>query len=149
MRDSAAGGLLEVEGLSKSFGALAAVDDISFKLGEPPDSRHRGSQRRRKDDAVQLDHRRVFFHADKGRVTFRGARVEKMAPHKIFRLGLARTFQKEASFAKLTVEQNVRLGAAFGAGLRGRALERAVDEALDRLGLVAQRKAFRRHALGV
>ena len=50
-------------------------------------------------------------------MSFDGARIEKMAPHRIFRLGLARTFQKEASFANLTVEQNVRLAAAFGAGL--------------------------------
>jgi len=73
-------------------------------------------------------------------VIFRGVQIERMAAHKIFRLGLARTFQKEASFAKLSVEQNVRLGAAFGAGLHGKALSIAADKALERLNLAAERR---------
>ena len=52
-------------------------------------------------------------------MTLGGTRIDRLAPHRIFRLGLARTFQKETTFAELTVEQNVRLGAVYGAGLRG------------------------------
>src|SRR5262249_48591894 len=49
-------------------------------------------------------------------------------------------FQKESSFANLTVEENVRLGAAFGAGLRGHALSVATDKALERLSLLPERR---------
>ena len=68
-------------------------------------------------------------------MVFDGRRIDGLKPHRILRLGLARTFQKETSFAKLTVAQNVRLGGFYGAGLRGRALEAAVAATLDLFGL--------------
>jgi branched-chain amino acid transport system ATP-binding protein len=139
MRDPGARPLLEVEGLCKSFGALAAVDDVSFHIAPRQILGIAGPNGAGKTTLFNLI-TGVFFSADRGRVTFDGTRIEAMAPHKIFRLGLARTFQKEASFAKLTVEQNVRLGAAYGAGLRGKALSNAVYKALDRLDLVAERR---------
>jgi len=139
MHDPDARPLLLVEGVSKSFGALVAVDDVSFRLDRGRILGIAGPNGAGKTTLFNLI-TGIFSRADKGRVTFRGARIERMAPHEIFRLGLARTFQKEASFAKLTVEQNVRLGAAFGAGLRGKALSIAVDKALERLNLVAERR---------
>lgn len=133
------GPLLEVRGVSKCFGALVAVDDVSFALDRRQILGIAGPNGAGKTTLFNLI-TGVIFKADRGTVTFRGANIETMAPHRIFRLGLARTFQKETSFANLTVEQNVRLGAAFGAGLRGKALAVAVDTALERLGLTAQRQ---------
>jgi branched-chain amino acid transport system ATP-binding protein len=140
MPDSATAPLLDVQGVSKSFGALAAVDDVSFTLDHRQILGIAGPNGAGKTTLFNLITGSLFT-ADKGSVTFRGRRIENMAPHKIFRLGLARTFQKEASFANLTVEQNVRLGAAFGAGLRGRTLSVAVDRALERLDLVTERRS--------
>ena len=136
--DSEASPLLEVQGVSKSFGALAAVGDVSFTLDHRQILGIAGPNGAGKTTLFNLITGGLFA-ADEGSVTFRGRRIENMAPHKIFRLGLARTFQKEASFANLTVEQNVRLGAAFGAGLRGKLLSVAVDKALERLDLTAER----------
>lgn len=139
MQEASSGRLLEVRGVSKSFGALAAVDDVSFALGRRQILGIAGPNGAGKTTLFNLI-TGSLFKADKGSVSFCGARIEKMAPHKIFRLGLARTFQKETSFANLTVEQNVRLGAAFGAALRGRRLERAVDRTLERLNLATERQ---------
>ena len=61
-----------------------------------------------------------------------------MAPYRIFRLGLARTFQKEAAFPNLTVAQNVRLAATFGGRLHGAARTRAVDDALGLFDLAGE-----------
>ena len=118
--------LLKVEGVSKSFGALAAVDYVSFEVGAGEILGIAGPNGAGKTTLFNLISG-IPFTADRGRVTFDGARIEAMAPYRIFRLGLARTFQKEAAFPNLTVAQNVRLAAtAFGGRLRGaRALARS------------------------
>jgi branched-chain amino acid transport system ATP-binding protein len=139
MHDSGTGPLLEVQNVSKAFGALVAVDDVSFALDSQRILGIAGPNGAGKTTLFNLV-TGVPFAPDKGRVLFRGARIDRMSPDKIFRLGLARTFQKEASFANLTVEQNVQLGAAYGAGLRGKALAMAVDKALERLSLSAERR---------
>src|SRR6516164_5397891 len=126
MESSGVGPLLDVRGVSKSFGALAAVDDVSFSLDDREILGIAGPNGAGKTTLFNLI-TGAQIAADKGAVTFRGVRIERMPPHKIFQLGLARTFQREASFANLTVEQNVRIGAAFGAGLRGKALSIAVE----------------------
>ena len=82
---------------------------------------------------------RIPFGPDLGTVTFAGRRIETMPAHRIFPLGLARTFQKETSFAELSVAENVRLGGHFGSNLRGRELDRAIDGTLERLSLAALR----------
>ena len=134
-----AGTLLQVAGVSKSFGALAAVDDVSLQLDRGQILGIAGPNGAGKTTLFNLI-TGIPFRADKGSVKFRGINIETMAPHRIFRLGLARTFQKETSFANLTVEQNIRLGAVFGANLGGKHLAMAVEKALDRLDLVAERK---------
>ena len=129
--------LLQVEGVSKSFGALAAVDDVSFEVGAGEILGIAGPNGAGKTTLFNLISG-IPFAADKGRVTFDGARIEAMAPYRIFRLGLARTFQKEAAFPNLTVAQNVRLAATFGGRLRGGARARAVDDALTLFDLAGE-----------
>jgi branched-chain amino acid transport system ATP-binding protein len=132
--------LLDVRNLTKSFGALAAVDDVSFTLDDRQILGIAGPNGAGKTTLFNLI-TGSSIRADKGTVTFRGERIEGMRPDKIFRLGLARTFQREASFANLTVEQNVRIAAAFGAGLGGKALSLAVDTALESLRLGGERRS--------
>jgi branched-chain amino acid transport system ATP-binding protein len=131
--------LLEVRNLSKSFGALAAVDNVSFELDERQILGIAGPNGAGKTTLFNLI-TGSSAAADSGSVFFRGVHIERMQAHRIFCLGLARTFQRETSFANLSVEQNVRIGAAFGAGLRGKALTYAVDAALDRLNLSIERR---------
>lgn len=138
MDSSSRAPLLEVRNLSKSFGALTAVDDVSFVLGERQILGIAGPNGAGKTTLFNLI-TASSATADSGSVAFRSVRIDRMRAHSIFRLGLARTFQRETSFANLTVEQNVRIGAAFG-GLRGRSLAEAVDMALDRLSLTADRR---------
>jgi branched-chain amino acid transport system ATP-binding protein len=132
--------LLDVRNLTKSFGALAAVDDVSFTLDDRQILGIAGPNGAGKTTLFNLI-TGSSIRADKGTVTFRGERIEGMRPDKIFRLGLGRTFQREASFANLTVEQNVRIAAAFGAGLGGKALSLAVDTALESLRLGGERRS--------
>jgi branched-chain amino acid transport system ATP-binding protein len=82
---------------------------------------------------------------DAGTVVFRGQRLDGLPPHRIWRRGVARTFQIPAVFPYLTVRENLQVPLASRAGrtlsLRGRAagLERAGAEALlARVGLAPQ-----------
>lgn len=130
--------IIEVKGLGKSFGALAAVDDVSFTIRRGEILGIAGPNGAGKTTLFNLISR-IPFGADRGEVLFDGRRIETMKPHQIFRLGLARTFQKETAFAKLTIEENVRLSAAFGAGLRGAELNKAIDQTICMMGLTAFR----------
>lgn len=130
--------IIDVRGLGKSFGSLVAVDDVSFSIRRGEILGIAGPNGAGKTTLFNLITRNPFG-PDRGEVVFDGQRIDRVKPHRIMRLGLARTFQKETAFAKLTVEENVRLGGVFGAGLHGRALETAIDATLDVLELTALR----------
>jgi len=132
--------IIEVRGLGKSFGSLAAVDDVSFTIGRGEILGIAGPNGAGKTTLFNLISK-IPFGPDRGEVLFDGRRVDTLKPHQIFRLGLARTFQKETTFAKLTVEENVRLAAVFGAGLRGKELAAAVERVLDMLDFTSLRSA--------
>jgi branched-chain amino acid transport system ATP-binding protein len=132
------GPLLQVESVSKLFGSLVAVDQVSFAVGAGEILGIAGPNGAGKTTLFNLISG-IPFSADKGRILFDGARIEAMAAHRIFRLGLARTFQREASFSNLTVEQNVRLAASFGGALSGGARSAAVETSLKLFDLAAER----------
>lgn len=130
--------IIEVRGLGKSFGSLVAVDDVSFSIRRGEILGIAGPNGAGKTTLFNLITRNPFG-PDRGEVIFDGRRIDRLKPHRIMRLGLARTFQKETAFAKLSVAENVRLGGVFGAGLHGRALQAAIDATLEILDLTALR----------
>jgi branched-chain amino acid transport system ATP-binding protein len=107
--------ILEVDNVSKHFGALRAVDGISFTVEEGEIFGIAGPNGSGKSTLFNIL-TSVPFATLKGVIRFRGRRIERLAPHMICRLGLARTFQRDAVFASLTVRENVRLAAINGAG---------------------------------
>ncbi|WP_420409143.1 ABC transporter ATP-binding protein [Hoeflea sp.] len=131
--------LLKIENLSKSFGSLAAVSEVSVSVNPGEIIGIAGPNGAGKTTLFNLVSR-IPFGADSGTVMFDGQRIDDLPPHEIFRAGLARTFQKETSFGKLTVEQNIRLGAVFGGRVSKSEISHAVDRALDVLDLAQLRK---------
>ena len=130
--------LLEVDGVSKSFGSLVAVEDVTFEVKAGEIFGIAGPNGAGKTTLFNLISG-IPFAGSAGRITFDGHRIERLAAHRIYGLGLARTFQREASFGNLTVEQNIRLGVRFGTNLGLFERARAVDEALDLFDLTAHR----------
>ena len=130
--------LLEIHNLSKSFGSLAAVSDVSLTVRAGDILGIAGPNGAGKTTLFNLISG-IPFGPDSGQVLFAGQRIDEMPANKIFRLGLARTFQKETSFAMLSVENNVRLGAAFGSRLSTGELAHEVDRVLDLLDLASVR----------
>lgn len=127
------GRILVVENVSKSFGRLMAVNDVSFEVEENEIYGIAGPNGAGKTTLFNSI-TGIPFHADSGRIIFRDTAIQSLPPHVICHKGVARTFQKETSFDSLTVMENVLVGAAFGHGGKDKQVPR--NQALKALELV-------------
>ena len=127
--------LLEARGLSKRFGGVQAVADFDLDVAEGEVVGLIGPNGAGKTTAFNL--LSGFLAADAGEIRFRGRSVLGLKPHAICALGLARTFQIVRPFPRLTVLDNVLVGALgrHPNATDARAHARAV---VDRLGLGAK-----------
>jgi branched-chain amino acid transport system ATP-binding protein len=123
--------VLEAEHLCRNFGGLAAVDDVSFYVEEGEIVGLIGPNGAGKTTLFNLIS--ASLKPSKGKILYQGRNITGMAPHKICRLGIARTFQTVKIFGDLPVLRNAMVGSLFGTGHRvssGEALKGA-EEALD------------------
>src|SRR3990170_2294828 len=101
--------LLEVDGLSKHFGGVQALKDLSFTVGEGKIVALIGPNGAGKTTAFALIS--GFLRPDAGQVRFRGRPIVGCRPHEVCALGIARTFQIVRPFPRLTVLKNAIVGA--------------------------------------
>ena len=104
--------LLEIDGLSKNFGGLRAVNGLSFTVREREILGLIGPNGAGKSTVFNLIN--GVFAPDQGRVTFTGADLTGKPPYRVARHGLARTHQIVQPLADLTVLENCTVGACFG-----------------------------------
>jgi ABC-type branched-subunit amino acid transport system ATPase component len=97
--------ILKVEALSKSFGGLRAVSDLSFDVRPGTITSLIGGNGAGKTTAFNLITGNLA--PDAGRIEFRGARIDGLPPHKVARAGIARGFQELRLFNRLTALDNV------------------------------------------
>jgi ABC-type branched-subunit amino acid transport system ATPase component len=133
--------ILSVHNVSKSFGSLLAVDDVSFAVAEGEIYGIAGPNGAGKTTLFNLISG-IPSHADRGRIAFEDRSIEATPPYEIYHLGVARTFQKETAFDTLTVEQNVRVSAVFGRAHQRESVDQEVARALDMLDLGDARNAI-------
>lgn len=101
--------MLKVKGLSKIFGGLRAVDNASLEVGQGQIVSLIGPNGAGK---TTLFASIAGFHkVDEGHVEFLGQSIVGLQVHEIARLGMVRTFQITQPFAKLTVLENIAVGA--------------------------------------
>ena len=126
--------ILVVEGATKRFGALRAVDQVSFQVATGQIFGIAGPNGSGKSTLFNLI-TAIPFPADDGRILYHGRRIDRLQPHRICHLGIARTFQKDADFPTLTVRENVRLAVVYGRrdGVGDQAA--AVEAALETVGV--------------
>ncbi len=127
--------LLVVEGLSKRFGGLQAVKDLSFSVDEGGVVGLIGPNGAGKTTAFGLVS--GFIQPDTGDVRLRGRSIVGARPHEICAQGLARTFQIVRPFLHLTVLRNVVVGALARHPRRAEA-EACARAVLDEVGLAAK-----------
>ncbi len=100
--------LLEVQGLTKAFGGLLAVNDVSFAIEEGGIDAVIGPNGAGKTTLFNLISGAQQPTA--GAVHFAGARLTGLPPHKIAARGVIRTFQLVRLFGDMSCEENVRVG---------------------------------------
>jgi len=101
--------LLEVKDLTKNFGGLTAIGDVSFNIEKGEIIGIIGPNGAGKTTLFNL--LTGFLRPDAGAIVFKGEEITGLKPHKIAKRGMARTFQITQSFPNLTVLENVKIGA--------------------------------------
>jgi branched-chain amino acid transport system ATP-binding protein len=106
--------LLELDGVSKSYGALKAVDTVSLAVAGGEALAVIGPNGAGKTTLFNLITGDVA--PSKGRIVFGGADMTAMAPHARSRLGIGRSYQIPHPFANMSVFENLLVGAIYGGG---------------------------------
>ncbi len=134
--------ILTVESLSKYFGALKAVDNVSFYVQEGEIVGLVGPNGAGKTTLINLI--TGTLHKTRGRVLFMGKDISKITPDRAAKLGIARTFQITKPLRGMTVEENVLTGALFGRRGRPTSIREAKKKARVCLQITGmeRKKAF-------
>lgn len=99
--------LLRVRGLDKAFGGVAAVSGLNFDVAEGEVVAMIGPNGAGKTTCFNMLSGQL--RPDGGSIVFGGRELAGMAPRRIWRLGVGRTFQITATFASMTVRENVQM----------------------------------------
>ena len=103
---------LELKNVTKRFGGVAAVDDVTFAIGKGEILGVIGPNGAGK--TTLLNCISGVYRLDDGDVRWQGASIAGLAPFRVARLGIGRTFQIVKPFTSMTVRENVVAGALFG-----------------------------------
>ncbi len=101
--------MLKVEQVSKSFGGLKAVSDVSLEVPEGKIVSLIGPNGAGKTTLFAMV--AGFLKPNSGKILLQGESLVGLKPHKICELGMVRTFQITQPFAKLSIRENIMVGA--------------------------------------
>src|SRR5256886_6897969 len=126
--------------LSKAFGGVHAVEDVSFDVGEGEFLALIGPNGAGKSTCFNMINGQLA--PDRGHIEFAGRSIAGCKPRDIWRLGVGRTFQVAATFGSMTVAENVQMALIshhgeifrFGAALASRHRDMAI-ELLEQVGM--------------
>jgi branched-chain amino acid transport system ATP-binding protein len=137
--------MLDITGVTKKFGSLVAVNDVSMKVAAGELRAIIGPNGAGKTTFFNMIS--GFFPPTSGEIVFDGETVTKRAVTERVAMGMARTFQITEIFPELTVRENIRIGVESAQGLRQRfwlgrqhaiEVDRGIDEALTQAGLTGK-----------
>ena len=119
--------ILEINNVTKQFGGLMALDEVSFRVEEGEIRGLIGPNGAGK--STMFKNIAGFYEPTRGSIVYRGTNIEGMKPHTIAEMGIVRTFQETTLFQELTVFDN----ALVGAHIKSRANVFSAVLGLDRL----------------
>ncbi len=111
--------ILSVNSVTKRFGGLVALRDVSFDVGRGEVVGLMGPNGAGKTTLLNVI--AGEYPPDAGTVTFKGSDITGCPPHRACHLGMARTYQIPQPFVTLTARENLMVSAVFGRQLRRRA----------------------------
>jgi branched-chain amino acid transport system ATP-binding protein len=155
--DAAPAAMLQVEKVTKRFGGLVALSEVSFSIRKGEIYGLIGPNGAGKTTLFNV--LTGIYRQDEGAIRFEGGVLKNATPDRIARLGIARTFQNIRLFANLSALENVMIGrhvrtraGVFGAILRDprtraeeRDIERRARELLDYVGIGARGNELAKH----
>lgn len=128
---------LQIQGLSKSFGGLKAVNDCSFEVNKGTITALIGPNGAGKTTVFNLIS--GLLKMDKGRIYFKGNRIDNLQPHQITRKGISRTFQISRDLMEMTLLENLIVQSpttGFSDLFQGSMLQHEEDRAMELLEFV-------------
>jgi branched-chain amino acid transport system ATP-binding protein len=128
--------ILECRRVCKRFGALAAVQEVSFTLGPGEALGMIGPNGAGKTTLFNC--LTGMYGLDDGQVVLHGKDITRLKPHQICRLGLAKTAQIMEPFRAMTVFENVLVAALHGGRMRMAEARKETQEVLEFVGLADQ-----------
>ncbi len=129
--------ILTVNHLTKSFGKLVAVQQLSFEVKKGEILGIMGPNGAGKTTVFNL--LTGVLKPDGGAITFQGKNITKDSPASRCRQGIGRTYQIPRPFDKMTVLENLLVGAVHGGGLSERRGKEIIYEILELIGLYPAR----------
>ncbi len=100
--------ILQVQKLTKQFGGLTALDDVSFQVQEGEIHGLIGPNGAGK--STMFKNIAGFYTPTKGEIIYKGEKIAGKKPHLIAKMGIVRTFQETTLFQEMTVFENVLVG---------------------------------------
>jgi branched-chain amino acid transport system ATP-binding protein len=139
--------ILVIDGVTKHFGGVVAVRDLSFDVQAGQVVGLMGPNGAGKTTLLNIICGE--YKPDSGRVEFKGNSIVGLPPHKICHLGIARTYQIPQPFVNLTALQNIAVAARYGQGLTKSAAESEASRLLDNAGLSERKDMLAKDLLTV
>jgi branched-chain amino acid transport system ATP-binding protein len=128
--------LLQIQDISKRFGGLAALTDVSYSVNQREILGLIGPNGAGKTTLFNVVN--GFYPPSKGDVLFKGEKISNLKPHQVCRLGIGRTFQVVKPLQRMTVLDNVIASAFLRAKNKAEA-EEIAHEVLKFTGLYEDR----------
>jgi branched-chain amino acid transport system ATP-binding protein len=129
--------VLRLEAVRKRFGGLVVLNDIDIAVGRDELIGLIGPNGAGKSTLFNVI--TAIYTPTRGRVWFRGKDITGTPPHRICRLGIARTFQLVRTFLTMPAFENAMVGAVYGAAGRVQNATEAAEQALELVGLTGKR----------
>ncbi|MBA7521122.1 Lipopolysaccharide export system ATP-binding protein LptB [subsurface metagenome] len=126
--------ILKIESLSKHFGALKAVDDVSFEVKKGEIIGLIGPNGAGKTTLTNVT--TGTYPKTEGEIFFKDLDISNLKPYQIARMGLTRTYQVVKPLIGMTVEENVLVGSLFGKDNRNSDMKNASKRAREIIKLV-------------
>lgn len=129
--------ILSVNRVTKRFGGLVALDKITFHIKKGEVVGLMGPNGAGKTTLLNVI--AGEYTPDEGEIIFKGHRINRLPPHKICHLGIARTYQIPQPFVTLTVQENLLASAVFGRRIRMTEAAAPDDYVYDLTGLTGKK----------
>jgi branched-chain amino acid transport system ATP-binding protein len=139
--------ILAIDGVSKYFGGVVAVRDLSFDVQAGQIVGLMGPNGAGKTTLLNVIAGK--YKPNSGRVSFKGNNIVGFPPHKICHLGIARTYQIPQPFVNLTALQNIAVAARYGRGLTKSAAESEASKLLEIVGLSERKDSLAKDLLTI